>query len=267
MRSTILKPLILHNSDREHKGFQIVGMSLQAMRNLLRVMPRAVIDHRKFQFVMLSGCFLLQMALPLTPRLAAQNSEPALNESNPPAGESSVTLPAGTVISVRIADEVNSNRNHPGDVFTGTVDPSVFVEDHVVIPRGTEAHIQMVDAKKGGHIHGKEEVELELVSLVLNGERSDVDTDAVAKKKGAISTKAHAEVKPGAAGAAEVAVSVNPVGAVAVGGIAAFKAAKVDMKPGSRMPFTLSGPFTFTPPLWTQPSPDDESGKSIKKKH
>ncbi len=152
-------------------------------------------------------------------------------------------------------------------MFTGTVDPSVFVENHVVIPRGTEAHIQMVDDKRGGHFHGKAEVELELVGLVLNGERTDVDTDTLDKKKGALSTKAQAEVKPGAAGAAEVAASVNPVGAVALGGIAAFKAAKVDLKPGNRIPFTLSAPFTFHPPPVTQASVDDDPGKSKKKKH
>lgn len=223
-------------------------------------------NQRNFRFVTV-GCCLLQMAFISAPRLVVQNTELAQDESNRPSGGGSVTLPAGTLISVRIADEVNSNRNHPGDIFTGTVDPSVLVENHVVIPRGTEAHIQMADAKKGGHIHGKAEVELELVGLVLNGERADVDTDVVDKKKGAISTKARAEVKPGAAGAAEVAASVNPIGAVAIGGIAAFKAAKVDMKPGSRIPFTLSGPFTFTPPPVTQPSPDDNSGKSKNKKH
>jgi hypothetical protein len=208
-----------------------------------------------------------------------QNAEPPSNEANPPgaaqqnptgAGAATntggtVTLPVGSVISVRIADEVNSNKNHPGDLFVGSVDPSVLIADHVVIPRGTEAHVQMVDRKKGGKFHGKAEVELQLTSLVMNGERSDVDADPADKTKGALSTKAHAEVKPGAAGAAEVAASVNPVGAVALGGIAAFKAAKVDMKPGSRISFTLSGPFTFTPPPIPPPAPDD-THKSKKKK-
>ncbi len=121
-------------------------------------------NQRKFRVVVV-GCCLLQMAFISAPRLVVQNTELAQDESNRPSGGGSVTLPAGTVISVRIADEVNSNRNHPGDIFTGTVDPSVLVENHVVIPRGTEAHIQMVDAKKGGHIHGNAEVELELALL------------------------------------------------------------------------------------------------------
>lgn len=220
--------------------------------------------------LMAVACWLLQMMLLSAPFLFAQDMPPDQTDRNSPGANGSlspVTLPEGTVISVRIDDEIKSNRAHPGDLFTGTVDPSVFLEDHVVIPRGTEAHIQMIDAKNGGHIHGSAKVELQLVSLVLNGERTDVDTETVDKKKGALSTKAKGEVKPGAAGAAEVAASVNPVGAVALGGLAAFKSAKVDLKAGKRIPFTLSGPFTFNPPPIAQPSPDGDSGNPKKKKH
>jgi len=206
----------------------------------------------------------LQIALLSTQAPAIQDVDSSKDDSAQPNTNSSVTLPEGTVISVRIADKVDSNRNRPGDLFTGTVDPSILEENRVVIPRGTEAHIQMVDSKKGGHIHGKAYVELQLVSLVLNGEGAEISTEPVDKKKGALSTKAKAEVKPGAAGAAEAAASVNPVGAVALGGIAAFRAAKVDIKPGSRIPFTLSEPFTFRPPP-PQPSPNDNQSK--KKEH
>jgi len=51
---------------------------------------------------------------------------------------------------VRLADEVTSSHDKAGDLFTGTVDPSVLVHDHVVIPRGTEAHIRMLEAKRAG---------------------------------------------------------------------------------------------------------------------
>ena len=45
-----------------------------------------------------------------------------------------------------------------------------------------------------------------------------------------------------------MAVSVNPIGAVALGGIAVLKAAKVEMKPGSRIAFTLASPLTLDSP-------------------
>lgn len=167
------------------------------------------------------------------------------SNANSADDEGTVTLPSGYVIPVRLADEVNSNHDKAGDLFTGTVDPSVLVHDHVVIPRGTEAHIRMVEDKKGGHLHGKAKVRLELVSLIINGERLGVDTNAPKKEKSSGSAKASAEAKKGPQGAG--AATGNP-GAVAGPVIAAFSAAKVDVKPGSRIQFTLESPFTFEPP-------------------
>ena len=156
-----------------------------------------------------------------------------------------VTLPSGYVIPVRLADEVNSNHDKAGDLFTGTVDPSVLVHDQVVIPRGTEAHIRMVEGKKGGHVKGKAKVRLELVSLIMNGERLGVDTNAPKKEKSSKSAKASEEVKKGPQGAG--VMTGNPEAAAAPV-IAAFSAAKVDVKPGSRIQFKLESPFTFEPP-------------------
>jgi hypothetical protein len=158
-----------------------------------------------------------------------------------------VTLPSGSVIPVRLSDEVNSSHDKAGELYTGTIDPSVLVDDHVVIPRGTEAHIRAVEVKKGGHLHGKAKVRLELVSLIVNGERLGIETDQPSKKEGTAHAKASAEAKKGPDGAG--VMTGNP-GAVAGPVIAAFSAAKVDVKPGSRIEFTLVAPFTFQrPPL------------------
>jgi hypothetical protein len=167
------------------------------------------------------------------------------------ADEPLITLPAGVVIPVRLSDEVNSHHDKAGELYTGTVDPSVLVQDHVVIPRGTEAHIRLVEVKKGGHLHGKAKVRLELISLIMNGERLGVDTDELSKKEGSLHAKASEEAKKGPGGGGVMAG--NP-GAAAGPIIAAFTAAKVDVKPGSRIEFTLETPFTFQPP----PIPSDQ---------
>ena len=157
-----------------------------------------------------------------------------------------ISLPEGTVIPVRLADDVNSSHDKAGTMFTGTVDPSVLIHDIVVIPRGTEAHIRMVEAKKGGHIKGKAKVRLELVSLIMNGQRLGVDTNAPGKKKGAASAKGSAVAKKSEHGGGSV-LAGDP-GAVAGPVIAAFSAAKVEVKAGSRIEFTLESPFTFEKP-------------------
>jgi hypothetical protein len=174
-----------------------------------------------------------------------RDSQRDRSTANSPDDSESVTLPVGYIIPVRLADDINSKHDKAGDLFTGTVDPSVLVHDHVVIPRGTEAHIRMVEAKNGGHIHGKAKVRLELVSLIMNGERLGVDTNAPKKEKSSGSAKASAEAKKGPQGAGVMAG--NP-GAAAGPVIAAFSAAKVDVKPGSRIEFRLESPFTFEPP-------------------
>jgi hypothetical protein len=162
-----------------------------------------------------------------------------------------IVLPEGTVIPVRMADDVNSSHDKAGAMFTGTVDPSVLINDIVVIPRGTEAHIQMVEAKKGGHIHGKAKVRLELTSLIMNGQRLKVESNAPEKKKGAAKAKSSAVAKSGTrSGGGSVSSGTAGYDPAAAAGpvIAAFTAAKVELKAGSRVEFRLEAPFSFEKP-------------------
>src|SRR5262245_14348770 len=72
-----------------------------------------------------------------------------------------ITLPEEFVIPIRITDEINSKHAHAGEMYSGSVDPSVLVNDVVVIPRGTEAHLRLTRLKKGGHVQGNAKVSLE----------------------------------------------------------------------------------------------------------
>jgi hypothetical protein len=170
--------------------------------------------------------------------------------SDAPAEGERVTLSPDTIISVRIADEISSNKNHAGDIFTGIVDPSVLVHDQVMIPRGTEAHVRMAEDKKGGHIRGKAEVRLELVGLVVNGRRLGVESDPEVRGQGAMAAKAKAEAKSGDHVGSTTGVA-GPAGSAAGPVIAAFSAPKVEMKANSRVEFILAEPFTFTKPAVT----------------
>lgn len=173
-----------------------------------------------------------------------------------PAEGERVTLRPDTIISVRIADEINSGKNHTGDIFTGIVDPSVLIHDQVVIPRGTEAHVRMAEDKKGGHIHGKAEVRLELVSLVVNGRRLGIESDQEVRGQGAAAAKAKAEAKSGEHLGSASGVA-GPAGSAAGPVIAVFSAAKVEMKANSRVEFILAEPFTFAkPPVTDAPQSD-----------
>src|ERR1043166_7062023 len=167
------------------------------------------------------------------------------SDTNPTEQIEVITLPEGFAIPIRITDEINSKHAHTGEMYSGSVDPSVLVNDVVVIPRGTEAHIRMNRLKKGGHIHGNAKVSLELVSLIINGRRLEVESNELTKKKGAAATKAEAVTKKAPSSADTVAG--EPAGA-ALPVIASFSAAKVQVKPCSRVEFKLEAPFTFRKP-------------------
>jgi hypothetical protein len=175
-------------------------------------------------------------------------------DSDAPKEGETITLPADSRISVRIADSIDSNKNHDGDMFTGIVDPSVTVHDNVVIPRGTEAHIRLADNKKGGHVKGKAEISLELVSLVVNGKKLEVESNTESKDKGALAAKGKAE-KDSATHVGSATGPAGPAGAAAGPVIAFFSAPKVEVKPNSRVDFILAEPFTFEkPPVNVQPT-------------
>jgi hypothetical protein len=136
-------------------------------------------------------------------------------------------------------------------LLTGIVDPSFIYNDRVLIPRGTEAHVRMLEDKKGGHLHGKAEVELELIGLVMNGRQLQLESDTYTKQKGAIAAKVEGAAGP-AAGAGINAGSGTDPGSAASPVLAIFRAARVDLIPNTRIEFTLTSSFTFvTPPVET----------------
>jgi len=199
----------------------------------------------------LAGCALLALSTLHSPLAAQESASPAQSDHTQPVSSPDeherILLPAGTVISVRIADRVDSNKLHSGDLLTGIVDPSLIYNDSVVISRGTEAHVRMADDKKGGHLHGKAEVELELVGLVMNGRKLEVESDTYQKNQGVIAAKVKTAGPASAGAGADMATGsgpgsgVNPV-------IAVFHAAKVDLQPNTRVEFTLTARFTFVKP-------------------
>lgn len=198
--------------------------------------------------LVLACCALLSLS---TSRLAAQENAPDQDAhsqpANPPNEHERILLAAGTEISVRIADRVDSNHLHSGDLLTGIVDPSLMVNDRVVIPRGTEAHMHLVENKKGGHLVGKAEVQIELTGLVMNGQELEVSSDTYRKGQGTIAAKTKS-AGPASAGAGLNMETGSGPGAGVSPVIAIFHAAKVDLPPETRVKFTLTAPITFIKP-------------------
>jgi hypothetical protein len=109
-----------------------------------------------------------------TPAPSAPSAPPAQQaaaEPEPPPPPQPVTfvIPAGTRISVRMADPIDSAKNKPGELFLATLDEPIRLEGNDAIPRGTDVYIKLATAKSAGRISGSSELELELNKMVWQG--------------------------------------------------------------------------------------------------
>jgi hypothetical protein len=87
-----------------------------------------------------------------------------------------ITIPSGTVFSVRMIDSIDSAQSHAGDEFAATVATPVVVGDRVVIPRNSDARVRLVQAKSAGRMSGRSELKVELVSVRAGGQTYQLET-------------------------------------------------------------------------------------------
>jgi hypothetical protein len=92
-----------------------------------------------------------------------------------------VTIPAGTVITVRLGETLSSKSSSAGQGFSATVAEPVAVDGKTVIERGAAARGTVVDAKSMGHFKGGALLEVRLNSVSINGREISVDTGMVAR--------------------------------------------------------------------------------------
>lgn len=173
-----------------------------------------------------------------------------------PAEPARVTVPAGTVITVRLIDAIDTSRNHAGEEFAATVEAPVVVGDRVVIPRNSDARLRLVEARSAGHISGRSELVLELVKIGVGNNTYPVET-GVQRQEGGSRGKRTAETVGGGAGLGALIGAVAGKGkgaaigaAVGAGAGTAVQAAthgqQVRIPSETKLDFTLRAPITVT---------------------
>ena len=100
----------------------------------------------------------------------AANSQPA------PAAPVTVTVPAGKVLTVRLADEVGSKVSQPGQSFGASLAKPVEVNGEVAIPAGARVEGVVVDAKPLGRFAGGALLQLKLNSITVEGRQMPLET-------------------------------------------------------------------------------------------
>jgi hypothetical protein len=117
-----------------------------------------------------------------SPAASGQASTKATTEKGSAAESSAgVTVPAGTVITVRLGETLSSKTSEAGQAFSATVAQPVQVNGAVVIPSGSTAHGTVVVAHPLGRFKGGALLEVRLNSVNVNGNDMNVRTAAVAR--------------------------------------------------------------------------------------
>jgi hypothetical protein len=81
----------------------------------------------------------------------------------------SITLPAGEPILVRMIDDVDSKRNAVGDVFKASLETDLAVNNVLVARRGSDAYVRLAYTKEARGLSGSSELQLELTRIIIDG--------------------------------------------------------------------------------------------------
>jgi len=93
-----------------------------------------------------------------------------------------VTVPYGSVLSVRLADSLGSDINEKGDTFLATLSSPLRIGDRVVVPEGAAVQGKVVEVQNAGRFSGKAMLSLELSRLRYNGNTYDLHTNQYSKQ-------------------------------------------------------------------------------------
>ncbi len=120
-------------------------------------------------------------------RPTAQNNyppPPPRQEPPPPAAPAfrNITVPAGTVIPVRVTQSLDSDTAHIGDTFSGAIAVDVVQDGLTVLPRGTGVSGQVTGAKDAGHFSGASLLAIQLTGINKRGQQLAVQTDTFSKE-------------------------------------------------------------------------------------
>jgi hypothetical protein len=105
-----------------------------------------------------------------------QNPESSSSQAPERRVPTAVTVPAGKVVTVRLADAVGSKLSQAGQSFGGSLAKAVEVDGQTVIPAGARVSGEVVDAKPLGRFAGGALLQLRLNSIRVNGEEMPVET-------------------------------------------------------------------------------------------
>ncbi|HKR95994.1 MAG TPA: BON domain-containing protein [Candidatus Angelobacter sp.] len=184
----------------------------------------------------------------------AQNTAPPPPEPTPTP---KVTVPAGTQLSIRLTDEVRSEKAQVGDTFHGSISSPVTIDEQTVIPTTADVEGRVVEVKSAGRFAGQSVLTLELTKLTMNGRSYNLQTNQWTKSGNGRGKSTATKVGGGAAvgailggifgGGKGAAIGAAAGAGAGTGVSAATKGQQIVLNPEAVIAFQLLNSVTVTP--------------------
>lgn len=189
---------------------------------------------------------------PLTP-------EPVREVAPPPPPKPIVkvlTLPAGTTVSIRMTDALETGQTQANAVFHGSLAADLVADGVTAIPRGASVLGRVVEAKDATHYSGSSALTLELSQISSQGQTYHIVTDSYSQQGKGRGSNTAKKVGGGAAIGAVIGALAGggkgaAIGAAAGGGVGAgantiTKGDQVKIPSETLLQFRLQNPVSVT---------------------
>jgi len=186
----------------------------------------------------------------------SRTPKPAAAAPTPARAPAAVTVPAKTMLNVRLTEGIDVDATKAGASFRSLVDDPVMLDGKVVIPRGAVVVVQAVSVTQSGTMKGSDKISLKANSIAFGGRSYEIVTAYIETKGSGEGKKTGRKVGAGVGlGAVVGGIAGGGTGAAigaAVGGatgavVASQGQEHLQLPAETRLQFQLNAAVTIRP--------------------
>ena len=167
-----------------------------------------------------------------------------------------MTVPAGTLLNIRLTEAIDVDASAAGMTFKSVVDDPILIGGAIVIPRGAPATIQAVHVQQSGTMKGSDKISLKVHSFRFGGMVYEVASTYVETKGKGEGKRTARKIGGGAglgaivggiAGGGEGAAIGAAIGGVTGAAVASGGEEHLKLPAETRLQFQLTSAVTVRP--------------------
>lgn len=178
----------------------------------------------------------------------------------PPPAAASVTVKAGTVLNIRLAERISTETHKNGDAFAATLAQPLVIDGMVIAERNARIQGRVIQSERAGKVQGTAALSLELTQLTTSdGQKVQIHTSPIVKqgensrrddaKKVAIGSAVGAAIGAIAGGGKGAAIGAGAGAGAGAGTVVMTRGKDAELVVETRLSFSLSESVTLTEKL------------------